>query len=379
MASASTGHRLRLKRLQIRDFRGIDALDLDFTDADGDPLDLIVIAGGNGRGKTSVLEAILLALGNRELLPDDAAPLIEQIRFGASVFEVQAVVQSSGGGVTQDFVVGQHQSFELPQRSDVQVGGMSKRSPKLSPGHATGVGEWRWGGAGPIEHRVDYFSARREPELLGQTSDNRGARSMTEARRLVELKRRLVSAYYRGLRNPRPAGERSDVFSRLQGFWSAFQGVGEILDVIPVSNDPGSGDEVILRDPGPIPDDVTSLAHARRFAATRLDIPRMVPLERLSSGQVSLLAFAGPLVFRDVTPDIVLIDEPEQHLHVQWQQRIMPALRELLPETQWIVATHSEEILQSALSYEQFVLVEDSDPRARAAEPPAEQGEAGHP
>ena len=61
----------------------------------------------------------------------------------------------------------------------------------------------------------------------------------------------------------------------------------------------------------------------------------------------------------------MLIDEPEQHLHVQWHRQILPALRELSPTTQFLVATHSEEVLDSALSYERFILVGEDDPRAR--------------
>jgi hypothetical protein len=38
-------------------------------------------------------------------------------------------------------------------------------------------------------------------------------------------------------------------------------------------------------------------------------------------------------------------------------------LYELCPDAQFIVATHSEEILDSALSYERFILVESDDPR----------------
>ena len=135
--------------------------------------------------------------------------------------------------------------------------------------------------------------------------------------------------------------------------------------MILVSNDPGSGAEVVLRDATkPIPDDVTSLAMARELAPVRPDIPRIVPLDRLSSGQVALFAFASPLVFRDAPADIVLIDEPEQHLHAPWHRKLLPALRELSPTTQFFVATHSEEILRSAASHERFVLAGDDDPRA---------------
>ena len=191
---------------------------------------------------------------------------------------------------------------------------------------------------------------------------------------LRELKRRLISARYRDLLAARKPGE-SGPFARIQRFWERLNSDGRVLDVLPVDNDPGSGEEVVLREPKVIPEDVTSLAMARRLAPSRPDIPRMVPLDRLSSGQLAIFAFAGPIVFRDQPADIVLIDEPEQHLHVQWQRFLLDALRELSPSTLFIVATHSEEILDSVLSYERFILVDDSDPRARedGATPVAEE------
>ena len=146
---------------------------------------------------------------------------------------------------------------------------------------------------------------------------------------------------------------------------SRFLGEDWLLDVIPVSNDPGSGDEVVMRRGGELPPDVTSLAMARNLAKDRIDIPTLVPLDRLSSGQVILFAFAGPLIFRDQSADVVLIDEPEQHLHPSWQRLLIDALRELSPESQFIVATHSLEILDSVCSSERHLLLAEDDPRAR--------------
>jgi predicted ATP-binding protein involved in virulence len=70
------------------------------------------------------------------------------------------------------------------------------------------------------------------------------------------------------------------------------------------------------------------------------------------------------LVFADRVPDLVLIDEPEQHLHVSWQGAFLGALRALSPPTQFIVATHSPWVLDSVPSYERHELVTDDDPRA---------------
>jgi hypothetical protein len=45
---------------------------------------------------------------------------------------------------------------------------------------------------------------------------------------------------------------------------------------------------------------------------------------------------------------VVLIDEPEQHLHPEWQQRLGFWFKEHFPNIQFIVATHSPFICQAA-------------------------------
>ena len=61
---------------------------------------------------------------------------------------------------------------------------------------------------------------------------------------------------------------------------------------------------------------------------------------------------------------------------MQWQRFLLDALRELSPSTLFIVATHSEEILDSVLSDERFILVDDSDPRAPQHEGPNDAAES---
>ncbi len=331
---------IRLTRLSIENFRGIDRLDLNLTDSQGVPLDTVVLAGANGCGKTTVLESIPIAVGMRQLLPEDVAPFSEQIRFGAEQCEVTATIQTIPPG-PEPFI--EKESWSLSQ-------------PLLKPGPSRSLRL--------VRPQIEYFSSRREPEALGETPSQKGRKSEREARRIVELKRRLVSAYFRRQQAERRGqiemfGE--EPFTRIQKVWDYLYGSSDQLEVIQVSNNPGSDWEVVLREAGkPIPLDVTSLAQARDLAPARSDIPRMVPLDRLSSGQVALFAFAGPLVFRDEPPEIVLVDEPEQHMHVLWQQLFVGLLRTIAPTAQLILATHSPEILRSVRSDQRFMLVPDS-------------------
>jgi energy-coupling factor transporter ATP-binding protein EcfA2 len=353
--------RFRIDRIHIKDFRGIDDLTLTLS-GEGEHGGLAVLAGDNGCGKTSALEAVLLALGQGSLLPNDSASLDEQVRFGAADFDVE--VHLSGAAVGRPDVRANREALRHPERPGNRAGVWVPDTPN---------GPF-WEEIDRLKPSVEYFSARREPEGLGDTPSS-GPRSEREARRIAELKRSLVSTYYRSLRAQ--AGSLDGTpFARLQTFVSTFLEEGWTLDVIPVSNNPGSGDEVVVRR-GVVPQDVTSLAMARGLAQERTDIPPILPIDRLSSGQLALFALAGPLIFRDVLADVVVIDEPEQHMHPKWQRVILGALRELSPESQFIVATHSLDVLDSALSTERHLLLRDEDPRASEWKAQAIAGKTG--
>ncbi len=47
------------------------------------------------------------------------------------------------------------------------------------------------------------------------------------------------------------------------------------------------------------------------------------------------------------SPAIVLIDEIDLHLHPKWQQRVLPDLMRTFPNTQFIVTTHSPQVISS--------------------------------
>ena len=47
-------------------------------------------------------------------------------------------------------------------------------------------------------------------------------------------------------------------------------------------------------------------------------------------------------------PLILLLDEPESHLHPAWQRKVLPAVQTLFPQAQIVVATHSPFVIASA-------------------------------
>ncbi len=59
------------------------------------------------------------------------------------------------------------------------------------------------------------------------------------------------------------------------------------------------------------------------------------------------------------SPGIVLIDEIELHLHPAWQRNIIPALTKTFPNIQFIVTTHSPQVL-SNVADESVFIIEDN-------------------
>jgi hypothetical protein len=62
-----------------------------------------------------------------------------------------------------------------------------------------------------------------------------------------------------------------------------------------------------------------------------------------------------------IAPGVILVDELDAHLHPEWQRRIMPSLRQLLPETHIIATTHSPFIVGSADDVQIFRVYRDEN------------------
>ncbi len=71
------------------------------------------------------------------------------------------------------------------------------------------------------------------------------------------------------------------------------------------------------------------------------------------------------------SPVILVIDEPEGHLHPEWQRQVLPAIQSLLPNAQIFVATHSPWIISSVNEGWIHVLKTDNEGKV-TVEPPIE-------
>ena len=103
------------------------------------------------------------------------------------------------------------------------------------------------------------------------------------------------------------------------------------------------------------------------------DTPKKIPVDMLSDGlRVTLMMVAdiaykmavlNPQLFSDVlekTPGIVMIDEIDMHLHPSWQRRIVTDLCSIFPEVQFIMTTHAPGILANVTHSHIRLLKNDS-------------------
>jgi len=314
---------MKIKRIELTNFRGIESLTLDFTGPDGEPLDMVVLAGPNGCGKTSVLEACLTACGH---LPRLAAGT--DVRAGASRVAIEVTISTHRHEETLT------EGLEMrPDGTSQGVSGGNRHNCQNAP--------------------TEYFSSWREPKLVGSvpvTAGNRnGPQEPVERNRLALIKQHLVNLTARRAMEPQEHSRRADSvpdpFARVNNGWRLFYpDRDQRFAVRPAGSDIDEGFDLFLEDE---------------------DSDHDLPVDALSSGEIEILTMLGWFATRDLSDGIVLIDEPELHVHPAWHRTIMRALRVVLPETQIICATHSPEVLESVYSYERFTLLPLDDPRIR--------------
>jgi hypothetical protein len=329
----------QVHRIRIENFRRIQVpLELDLVAPKGEPSRTIVLAGPNGSGKTTVLEAILLGLGMESLIVRDLEKSKRAQRW--------RVTLEPGAKVELDVSVD-----GSPLQTWVRTS--EKHVVRSAAGDEVPLSSFA------LESlAVELFSSWRAPELVGSIHPLGGGPRPrdNENNRLWRLKQRICDERARAGYTPMSASaSKADVWlSRINEAWAEFHANdGTRIDAR--LDDTRTEDEGLLADLFVVRDDTM-----------------LYPVDQASSGEIELLSFAGAILLNDFKGGLLLIDEPELHLHPQCQATILPALRTLAPDVQMIVASHSDAVWDQAYSFERFLLVDESDPRSiarRAAHP----------
>lgn len=329
-----------IQELELQNFRRFQSLSVDFNP------ELTVIVARNGQGKTSVLDGITIALGTFVGAFDlGKAKHIEKsdprlARIGD---------QPEGEG---QYPVKVKAVFKQPDITLHRELTGPKNKTTIRDAHA--ISEYgahlqqlvRAGWQEPLP-LVSYYGAGR----LWKTHKNMGRKQVVSASRtmgyedclspasnFVQCQQWVAKATLAYLQEQSmPNEQRPSV------------GMGDRLAAIQ-----GAVNHVLAEEGWS--DFAYSLSH-EELTMFNQDSGRL-PVSMLSDGVRAMVSMVADIAFRCVrlngylgkdaakkTQGIVLIDEVDIHLHPAWQQRVIRTLREAFPLLQFIVTTHSPQVL----------------------------------
>jgi predicted ATP-binding protein involved in virulence len=350
---------MKIKKLHLQNFRLFSEISIEFDDS------LTVIIGENGAGKTSVLDAIAIAFGRLlTKLPNIKGLSFKDTDIKTSGHHIQAPftyywihttdfsdnpIKWSHGKRRDSSKETANEIRRLIQK-ELVVGykEIDKFADKLidkfnrNEGYSMPVIVYYGTNRAMIDEVQRRRNFRKEYsrfESLGSAL-NPNAR-FKEAFEWFNAMEDLERRKQQEKRNfdytlPELNAVRRAIESMLQGFKHPRTELRPLRFVIDKTRDDGS--TLTLR--------INQLSDGYRvMLAMVMDLARRLaqanpPLEH-DTGEG--LDTTDPLR----SPAIVLIDEIDLHLHPKWQQQVLPDLLRTFPKTQFIVTTHSPQVLST--------------------------------
>jgi predicted ATP-binding protein involved in virulence len=367
---------MRIDRIELRNFKMFAQSTLEFPRSKNGPTDggsFHVLIGENGTGKTSVLDAVAVALGVwLEKVPDSL--LANSYRHLTKNDKRLTGTQQGDRTLPQ----------QVPETMSVLASGAILDRRGVSWGQSLPVGKTRVSNAASREVMALIWSAyervsRGEHILLPVICYYGAGRAW-----LAHNERKKGKAKANGPSNRWEAlydclNERI----RLADLAHWFQG-----EHIAMGNRQGRyrpGFEVVRRAIlacVPEADGVWYDSDSQEIALSISGNPQ--PFGNLSAGQRVMLALVADLAIRMVTqnnflvpadvlgpedeplprvlaqtPGVVLIDELDVHLHPKWQRAVTADLKRIFPRIQFLTTTHSPQVIGGVESQEIIRLLPD--------------------
>ena len=326
---------MKLQRVEIENYRAIEKLDLPLN------ADLTVLHGDNAHGKTSVLSAIALGLGAvPTLLPD-----VSGIGFSKKD-------RRDGRGARILLTTTDGVSWERSTSGAARkTGWLSKRDETDARPRQPlrELKQWlesnalqAWGSPVDLPILAFYDTERAVPNLSKQRglpkSTSRYAALAGALSARTSFRKLFEWFYAKENEELREQRERRDHDYRLKELSVVRTAISSMIEGITEPH--------------------VELRPLRFVVSERLsgEEPAKRTLDQLSGGYQAVLALAADLAWRMAQGNphladplqseaVVLIDEIELHLHPSWQQRILTNLARTFPNTQFIVSTHSPQVL----------------------------------
>ena len=302
---------MKIKNLHIKEFKGLRDISINFEKND-EPLDLVVLAGSNGSGKTRILESILRYFQ-------------DHINYKQNNIEAEIFYEEKEKNCisnVRDFFY-RLESFSYCEAND-----------PLREKHIE------------IKNKLDILpKVIYVPTEINFQKMNVASTTLVQEYKFINIVNtnlikdipsyiatKMISAMLKN-KNEKVGDVQKKVFNE----------INEIFENLSI--------DVKVED---ISQDGRNITLFTNSSGDEFDI------NELSSGEKQL--FLRTLAIKMLNPEnsIILIDEPELSLHPKWQQRIVDVYRKIGKNNQIIIATHSPHILGS-VKKENIMLLDKDD------------------
>jgi predicted ATP-binding protein involved in virulence len=336
--------------------------------------DVNVIVGVNGAGKSSLLDAIALALFDLTFTPYNAEipqPFYKNRSFDKNRFYARDVGRGLFVALDDIHIVPNTQDISIGRKDFIcfQAEGISDLHSPIS-----------WKQKFHYKQTEEYsgFNATLEAQEIHQYIDKQWAKVLEDSHACID-----VPAYYRAQRYFSPIHQLENIFDvkierplALQNAMDAGTNYLAVCQWFYLRENSELRERTKIQDNKFEYPDLRAVRNAikniiegvERIYFDESTPPRLMVevrkngivekllLNQLSDGYKNLLAMildfarrlsiANPYMSNPLeAPGILLIDEIELHLHPHWQQTVIPSLRKVFPNTQIIVTTHSPQVL----------------------------------
>jgi AAA domain, putative AbiEii toxin, Type IV TA system/AAA domain len=332
---------VKVERVHIRNFKGIRELDWDLRDHRGRPRSRAVLVGDNASGKTSVLQAIALALFQvvtghepRQLFKWPGFQLARIGTLGETAIELSVSLSPAE-------IKAAAWTFEAQTGRAFDDRSLERVTVRFERGVSTVVDAADNRAAYVLaarQHLVEVLSGRTTPaphhlrDLGGifwfdqlRSAGLRGGNGRTYEQGVAELRDELTKwdnfhkSLLLGQRTLQP-GQRDLLKELEEAYARVFPGVS-FVGVEPIGPNDAGAYFILKRDGGVTYD-----------------------LAESSSGEQAVLPILYEFVRQDIGHSVVLIDEIETHLHPPLAQALYNTLPKLGPDCQFLLTTHSEAV-----------------------------------
>lgn len=310
---------MKIEKVHIKNIRGIKDLELSFK-KDNKILDVIVLAGVNGSGKTTILEAIKDFFYNENVNYDE----LEKSNVNLDIF-------------LEEFE--KYSSYNLKRVKFLNTFHYKKSDNNTSSQNQT-INNFE------SLAKIIYVPAENKFEEI-QTYSTTLSKEYKFINIINSNVIRDLPSYIATRRNYLATIEEDLTMKEVTNkVVNEINGIFDILEL-----------DVKLKG---FSKDEKTLPIFENSASEEFDI------NDLSSGEKQLFLRTLSIKMLEPNNSIILIDEPELSLHPKWQQRIIEVYKKIGENNQIIVATHSPHILGSVSNENIFILYRNENGKIEA-------------